>query len=503
MHIPVNFRQFDIRQDGPGNANNIDPATTTTTTNNNNTNSGHDSSSSSQKRSSDKNNIVIICVACIIFVLASALMIYFVLRTLRRMDCRPKYLPGKFLKDKWNRWNVGVTYGQVPDGSTSNNQNANATRAAPSERGAEMRTTTAPPAANNTSNVRRDTSVRSVITLPAYSASPKPTEQVIAREGEREGMDMVVEFPETAEEEENRREEMMESLYQIRLQRRDELAEREWRRQERREARERGDYIRVEQLRQESRARQRNRISANGIGSNLSAALAESRNRGRERRISSVSYAELGHVRHDGSRIRASSPDSDRRPLLNDASGANTETPDRSSGSILTGVHSRGESYSSYQSGTSDADTLTHVQSHATSTHSADHPSPGTDESDVGALHIPPPEYEDLDWGEAPPYTSPTTETSGHAPQLRELTTLPTIHIDVASPISNTPTTPTNPLRDEQEEQEEQHSTEQHSGGQHPTEAPTTDERVDEEHTASENPEAHLLENNSHAHQSS
>ncbi|PWY93488.1 hypothetical protein BO94DRAFT_554249 [Aspergillus sclerotioniger CBS 115572] len=481
MHIPVNFRQFDIRQDGPGNVNNINPATNN---NNNNTDGGHDSSSSSHSsNSSDKNNIVIICVACIIFVLASSLMIYFVLRTLRRMDCRPKYLPGKFLKDKWNRWNVGVTYGQVPDGSSSNNQNANATRAGPSERGAEMRTTTAPPAANNTSNVRRDTSVRSVITLPAYSASPKPTEQVIAREGEREGMDMVVEFPETAEEEENRREELMESLYQIRLQRRDELAEREWRRQERREARERGDYIRVEQLRQESRARQRNRISANGSGSNLSAALAESRNRGRDRRISSVSYAELGHVRHDGSRIRASSPDSDRRPLLNDASGANTDTPDRSSGSILTGVHSRGESYSSYQSGTSDADTLTQVQSHATSTHSADHPSPGTDESDVGALHIPPPEYEDLDWGEAPPYTSPIAETSGHAPQLRELTTLPTIHIDVASPISNTPTTPTNPLR------EEQHSAEQHSAGRHPTEAPS-EERICASHIANMSREA-------------
>ncbi|GKZ36755.1 hypothetical protein AbraIFM66950_007952 [Aspergillus brasiliensis] len=483
MHIPANFRQFDIRQDGPGDIIN-------NPNNNNNTDGGQDKNHASDNDNSSRNNIIIICVACIIFAVASALMTYFVLRTLRRMNCRPKYLPGKFLKDKWNRWNVGVSYGQVPG---SNNQNANTTRDAPAEGGSEMRTTT--PAANNTSNVRRDTSVRSVITLPAYSPSPKPTEQVIAREGERAGMDMVVEFPETAEEEENRREELMESLYQIRLQRREELADREWRRQERREARARGDYLRLEELRQESRARARSSASANGSGSNLSAALAESRNRGRDRRISSVSYAELGHVRHDGSRIRATSPDSDRRPLLTDASA-----PDRSSGSILTGVHSRGESYSSYQSGAtnvSDADTLTQVQSHAASAHSADRPSISVDEGDVGELNIPPPEYEVLEWGEAPPYTSPVAERSEQAPQLRELTPLPTIHIDVASPISNTPTTPTNPLREE--EREEQQSAEQHTT----TNQPITEERVEEEHPASESAETHLLEGEPHNHQSS
>ena len=71
----------------------------------------------------------------------------------------------------------------------------------------------------------RNTSVRSVMTLPAYSQAPKETEQVIGREGERAGMDTVVEFPEDPAEEEARREEEMESLYQIRQARRQEVAE--------------------------------------------------------------------------------------------------------------------------------------------------------------------------------------------------------------------------------------------------------------------------------------
>ncbi|RAH74129.1 uncharacterized protein BO66DRAFT_313639 [Aspergillus aculeatinus CBS 121060] len=429
MYIPDDLRHFGARQNGPAS----DP------------NTEKSSDNGGDHTTNKKNNIFIICAACIIFVLSFILMLYFVLRTLRRMECRPKYIPGKFLKDRWNRWNVGVTYGQVPDGSSTNNP-GNASTEAPPEGGSEMHTT-------NTA-VRRETSIRSIITLPPYSASPKPTEQVIAREGEREGMDVVVEFPETAEEEEERRENLMESLYQVRLQRRQELAEREQRRQERREARAQGDHARLEQLRMQSRARAQSRSSANASNSALSATLAESQGRGRDRRISSVSYAEVGYVRHDGSRVRASSPDSDRRPLLTDATGMSSEAADRSSGSILTGIHSRGESYSSFQSGAttiSEADTLTQVRSHATSTHSLGQPIPGPEDGgDVGALHIPPPDYEDLDWGEAPPYQSPIAERGEHAPQLRELTPLPTIHIDAASPISNTPTTPTNPLRAEE-----------------------------------------------------
>ncbi|KAI9042607.1 uncharacterized protein KD926_005213 [Aspergillus affinis] len=384
-----------------------------------------------------KNNIFIICAACIVFVLAFILMMYFTLRALRRMNCRPKYIPGKYMKDKWNRWPVGIAYGQVPDGTSHAREGSgsgignNA-----SGGGSEM---------NTNSNVRRDTSVRSVITLPAYSSSPKPEEQIIAREGERGGMDVVMEFPETAEEEENRREEMMESLYQVRQQRRQEIADREARRQERRDARARGDYIRLEQLRLQSRARAESRSSANSSNTNLAAALstAEHQSRGRDRRISSVSYAELGQVRHDGSRVRARSPDSDRHPLLSNAASTNTDGPDRSSGSILTSVHSRGESYSSMQSDFSETDTLTRPESHAHSTHSTH--STGQD-GDVGGLSIPPPDYDHLDWGEAPPYESPILDRGEQPPRLRELTPLPTIHIDVASPVNNTLTTPTNHL---------------------------------------------------------
>jgi hypothetical protein len=312
---------------------------------------------------------------------------------------------------------------------------------------------------NTNSAVRRETSVRSVITLPAYSSSPKPTEQVIAREGERGGMDVVVEFPETAEEEETRREDLMESLYQMRQQRRQEIAEREARREERREARARGDYVRLEQLRMESRVRAQDHSSANGSNTNLSSVtnLTEQQNRGRDRRISSVSYAALGYVRHDGSRVRTTSPDADSRPLLSNAATINTDAPDRSSTSSLTNVHSRGESYSSAHStatGGSEHDALTPVHSHATSTHSM---IPSAGEGDVGNLSIPPPEYEHLDWGDVPPYESPIAERGNHPPHLRELTPLPTIQIDLASPVNNTPTTPTDRQREDHSPSHDSH----------------------------------------------
>lgn len=401
------------------------------------------------KNTGTKNNVFVICAAVLVFALGVILMSYFALRTLRRMNCRPKYIPGKFLKGKWNRWGAGASYGQVPNDSGPN-RSSGATANTPAEEGSEMNT-------NNT--VRRDTSVRSVITLPPYSISPKPTEQVIAREGERGGMDVVVEFPETAEEEETRREELMEGLYQIRQQRRQEIAEREERRRERREARSRGDFVRLEQLRVQSRARAQSRSSANGSTSNLSGALtlAEHQSRGRDRRISSVSYAEVGYVRHDGTRLRPSSADSDRHPLLSDAAAVSMDNPDRSSTATLTNIHSRGESYSSIQSGASgisESDTLTQVQSHAPSAysaHSGRQSMTEPEEGDVGSHNIPPPDYDHLEWGEAPPYESPIADRGENVPRLRELTVLPTIHIDAASPISTTPTSPLNPQRSGQE----------------------------------------------------
>ncbi|KAL5333561.1 hypothetical protein BJX70DRAFT_57341 [Aspergillus crustosus] len=403
-------------------------------------NNGTSTDNSSQDdQGGQNNNVVIIVAAVVVFVIAFLIIIYFVLRALRKMNCRPKYIPGKYLKDRWTRWNVGASYGQVPGGSANQTGDPSTTQPV-----------AANPQSDSNTGVRRDTSVRSVITLPPYSYTPKPTEQVIAREGERGGMDMVVEFPETGEEEENRREDMMESLYQIRLQRRQEITEREARRQERREARERGDTIRLEELRVESRQRANSRESANGGAMNMptAIALAEAQSRGRDRRISSVSYADVGYVRHDGSRLRASSRDSDSRPLLNDAGAISTEGPDRSSG--LISVHSRGESYSSALSaaGGSDGESLTPVQSHVTSLHSLTPSHDEPEEGDVGARNIPPPEYDHLEWGDAPPYEPTTSTSNSHSPpQLRELTPLPTIQIDVVSPVSNEPPTPTFPQR--------------------------------------------------------
>jgi hypothetical protein len=89
----------------------------------------------------------------------------------------------------------------------------------------------------NAAGVDRNTSVRSVMTLPPYSYAPRDHERVLAREGERGGMDNVVELPENGDDEERQREEEMESLYQIRLARRVEATDREARRQARREAR--------------------------------------------------------------------------------------------------------------------------------------------------------------------------------------------------------------------------------------------------------------------------
>ena len=157
--------------------------------------------------------------------------------------------------------------------------------------------------------VDRNTSVRSVMTLPAYSASVRSTEKILGREGERAGIDTVVEFPETEPDEETRREEEMESLYQIRRARRNERGEREDRRRLRREARARGDTVTLEELRREARLRAESSVST------ADALVAEHQSRDRERRISEVSYAELGVARHDGSRVRANSNDSDR-PLL-------------------------------------------------------------------------------------------------------------------------------------------------------------------------------------------
>lgn len=314
--------------------------------------------------------------------------------------------------------------------------------------------------------VNRHTSIRSIATLPAYSAVPHENEGVLGREGERAGMDTVVEFPETNEEEENRREAEMESLWQIRQQRRQEAAEREDRRRRRREARARGDLEALNALRHETMLRV-TLERANGS----SAMVAEHNARPRERRISAVSYGDLGVARHDGTRVRANSTESDSRPLLNDASVAGTAAPLRpwlsrasfsthhrmaSTSSVLTTdslASDRDDSdfevISLQQTSSRPRSSRVHsrAQSINLSLRRTSTQTPRVD-GDLGESQIPLPElpnYDNMGFEEAPPYeevgsarpsiSRPSQDTDdASSPRLPEITRLPSIRINDASP---------------------------------------------------------------------
>ncbi|KAK4193262.1 hypothetical protein QBC35DRAFT_100552 [Podospora australis] len=180
-------------------------------------------------------------------------------------------------------------------------------------------TTTTP--ATGTPGVDRNTSVRSVMTLPVYRPKPTENEQVLGREGERDGIDVVVEMP-TAEQEEAMREQEMDSLYQIRAARRRQVAEREERRRLRREAREANDVVAMRELRE----RGRSVATLNVLEVENLRAEHERIKETRQRAISSVSYADVGIARADGTRIRANSTDSERIGLLSDAASMSAST---------------------------------------------------------------------------------------------------------------------------------------------------------------------------------
>ena len=295
--------------------------------------------------------------------------------------------------------------------------------------------------------VNRNTSVRSIMTLPPYHPSPLPTERLIAREGERAGVDTVIEFPETVDEEEARREADMDELYQVRVARRQEAEERRERRHARRAAREAGDWARVEQLRVQAliaeNARRADSLGSAGSSSSslprdgAAAMLAEHQSRAlsRERRVSSVSYADLGMARHDGSRIRTDSMESDHRPLLDSAASIGGSRR----GSFVTvrsasGQHGRNASAGSILTTDSDSPPLdTPYTSNRSGsdppvlTSSATHGSGGSERNN----NLPaedPPLYEEEE--EAPPYASPVRND---APQLPAPRTVPNIEVEGAS----------------------------------------------------------------------
>lgn len=298
-------------------------------------------------------------------------------------------------------------------------------------------------AASTADGVNRNTSVRSIMTLPPYRPTPHPHERLIAREGERAGVDTVIEFPETADEEEMRREDEMESLYQIRQQRRREIAERNERRRERQEARAAGDWARLEQLRLQSqaRARARERSSSSPASSttslqagaqvspNAQALLADhhARTASRDRRIGSVSYADLGLARHDGSRLRADSVESDYRPLLESAAamGGDQRPGPSSRRSSLFHTHpfhhNRAASAESVMTADSEFAGAEITPQSSSGDRTGSDPNARTPSSSGQSEHSPPmgkpPRYEDgrSDDEEAPPYMSPITE-SGEGP---------------------------------------------------------------------------------------
>ena len=258
------------------------------------------------------------------------------------------------------------------------------------------------------------------MTLPAYTPAAAPNERILGREGDRAGIDTVLEFPETSTEEEARREEEMESLYQIRQQRRREHAARDERRRRRREARARVVLAEVNRLRRESRL----------APGQAAAMIVEHQTRGRERRVSSVSYAGAGVARHDGSRLRATSEDdSDRNPLLAAAAAPG-------------GGHRRGRSETSLGTTVTvedddddddDYEVLTLAQ---TRTRASSNAASSTAGEDLGEARIPlvdPPEYVDVGgFEDAPPYESPVEQRRRSL--LPRIEHLPEIEVTVSSP---------------------------------------------------------------------
>lgn len=288
--------------------------------------------------------------------------------------------------------------------STNSRQNRNSTR---------NNNTNGSSNNNACATIDRNTSVRSVLTLPAYRQSANPNEQVLGREGERDGVDVIIDLP-TAEAEEEARNEEMETMYQIRLARRQAIAEREERRERRREARLRNDYRELEAIRAETRA-----ANEDNTITELRTTVDQLKDN-RQRSVSSVSYADVGVARHDGTRIRANSIESERVGLLSDAA------------SMQSG-HQRGRSFSSAASHDDDFSSLAPARSRGASIRSGSADgragsSPELVEADLGDEAMPPPEYEDIplnddrssNHGPPPNYPGPEQSVSQGTSQTTE-----------------------------------------------------------------------------------
>lgn len=272
------------------------------------------------------------------------------LRKRRRQRQKSDAHKQSFLRNFWSRQRFSHTgYEQTPaDGPDSEAQIhplqptaiASNGRNERQQRATTGRSGTASNGSRAGNPVDRNTSVRSVMTLPVYRATAGNNEQVLGREGDRDGVDVIVDLP-NAEEEEAMRDEEMNAIYQIRTARRQQIADREELRRQRLEARQTGNRAALADV----RARTRNASNSNNLD-DLRREVTRIQEQ-RQRSVSSVSYGDLGVARHDGTRLRASSNDSERMGLLSDAASIALSTrSDRTS----PGPHRRERSASSLAS---------------------------------------------------------------------------------------------------------------------------------------------------------
>ncbi|KAI0976911.1 hypothetical protein F4678DRAFT_128863 [Xylaria arbuscula] len=285
------------------------------------------------------------------------------------------------------------------------------------------------------SNIDRNTSIRSIMTLPKYSNTPNEDEQVLGRAGERDGVDIILELP-SDEQHEALRDEEMETMYQIRLARRQLNVTRDERRRLTQEARDRGDLVALEELRARRRAE-----NEDPTIDELRETQGQVRAR-RERAVSSVSYHDLGVARHDGSRIRANSTESERIGLLSDAESMalSPRSPSALStnrvsdiGSIAVDTrspsafsHQRMHSVTSVLSLDNNGEVSPHSGATTPQLGSSHHTRAGSSpeiltEADLGESDMPPPDYEDVSLDDVrsgattPMFHEPPPDYSGHS----------------------------------------------------------------------------------------
>lgn len=241
------------------------------------------------------------------------------------------------------------------------------------------------------------------MTLPAYSKAASHNERILGRAGERDGMDVIVDMP-SEHVEEGRRDQEMETLYQIRLARRQHNAQREERNRQRVEARQRGDVSAIAAIRARARRAQEDQTIAELQGT------VQSLRGLRERSVSSVSYGDLGVARHDGTRLRANSNETERTGLLSAAATLAASTP-----SVSLQHQERGASLESAASSWAPAPRPGHGR--GASVGSAHTPA-GVD---LGAETGPPPEYEPVSWE----YGDGEDETASRSEARAQQTPLP------------------------------------------------------------------------------